>query len=83
MKTMAVEIERTQTLTFFVNVPDHWTNNHVRAAMADVIYDITDSDDLDWEFNDTDFRAGSIYEMAAADQIDYKFPDEPAPESAL
>ena len=81
MKTMAVEIERSQTLRFFVKVPDHWTNNHVRAAMADVIYDI-DSDDLDWEFNGTDFRAGSIYEMAAADQIDYEFPDEPASEVA-
>lgn len=82
MKTMSVEIERTQTLTFFVKVPDHWTNNNVRAAMDDVIDDITNSDDFDWEFNDADFKAGSIYEIADTNQIDYEFPDEPAPEVA-
>lgn len=80
MKTMAVEIERTQTLSFFVKVPDHWTSNNVRVAMTDVIEDITeDSDDFDWEFNGTDFKAAAIYEMADAYQIDYEFPDEPAP----
>lgn len=81
MKTLSVEIERSQTLRFFVSVPDHWTRIQARLALTDaVIKEITeDSDDFDWEFNGTDFKAEAIYEMTDADQIDFAFPDEPAP----
>lgn len=81
MKTLSVEIERTQTLTFFMKVPDHWTRVNARVALTDaVLEEITeDSDNFDWEFNGTDFKAVSISEITDADQIDYAFPDEPAP----
>lgn len=83
MKTLSVEIERSQTLRFFVSVPDHWPRLVARKAMtAEVIEDITDkADAYDWDNGDTDFKVVGLYEMtdADADQIDYAFPDEPAP----
>ena len=81
MKTLSVEIERNQTLRFFVSVPDHWSRNLARVAMTPpVIDEITENaDDFDWRESDTDFKVVGLYEMTDADQIDYAFPDEPAP----
>ncbi len=81
MKTLSVEIERRQTLSFFVSVPDHWSRIQSRLALTKAVINeiVDDSDDFDWEFNGTDFNAEAIYEITDADQIDYAFPDEPAP----
>ncbi len=82
MKTMAVEIERRQTLRFFVSVPDHWSRNLARVAMTPpVIDEITENaDDFDWKESETDFKVVGLYELVGQDEaIDYAFPDEPAP----
>ena len=85
MKTLSVEIERTQTLRFFVSVPDHWSRATARQALtAPVIDEITDNADIyDWENGEEDLRIAAVYELVGEDEvIDYKFPNEPAPEVA-
>lgn len=81
MKTLSVEIERTrtQTVRFFVSVPDHWSRPTARQALtAAVIDEITD--DWDWDNGEEDFRIAALYEQVGEDEaIDYAFPDEPAP----
>lgn len=83
MKTLSVEIERTQILRFFVSVPDHWPRNLARTAMtAPIIEEIAEkADAFDWDNGDADFKIAGLYEMTGTDaeQIDYAFPDEPAP----
>ena len=82
MKTLSVEIERTQTLRFFVSVPDHWSRPTARQALtAPVIDEITENaDDWDWKGGDEDFRIAAVYDLVGEDEdIDYAFPDEPAP----
>lgn len=82
MKTLSVEIERTQTLCFFVSVPDHWPRNLARVAMTPpVIDEITENtDDWDWKGGDENFRIAALYDLVGEDEdIDYAFPDEPAP----
>lgn len=81
MKTMAVEISRTQTLTFWVSVPDHWTPQITRRRMGmPVITEITeDADDFDWENDPPQLSVDSIQVCIDADQVDYEFDDEPAP----
>ena len=85
MKTMAVEIERSQTLRFFVKVPDHWPRNLARTALTPpIIEEITENaDDFDWNNEGAAFRIVGLCESFDQDDpIDYAFPDEPAPEVA-
>jgi len=83
LKTLSVEIERRQTLTFFVNVPDHWSKAQTRKAMTHSVIEetIDNTDEYDWNSEETHFTIAALDEMtdADADQIDYTFPDEPAP----
>lgn len=81
MKTMAVEISRTQTLRFWVSVPDHWTPQITRRRIGmPIIAEITEAaDDFDWEDDPPQFSVDSISACGDADQIDYAFDDEPAP----
>ena len=81
MKTMAVEISRTQTMRFLVSVPDHWTQQITRQRMGmPVIAEITeDTDDFDWENDPPQFSIDSIHVCIDADRVDYEFDDEPAP----
>ena len=37
MKTLSVEIERRQTLSFFVSVPDHWSRIQSRLALTKAV----------------------------------------------
>ncbi len=82
MKTLSVEIERRQTLRFFVNVPSHWSRPAERAMIAPIVDEIAEkADSFDWDNGDGDLTLAGLYETtdADADQIDYEFPDEPAP----
>ncbi len=81
MKTLSVEIERRQTLRFFVNVPDHWPRFQARRMIAPLVDEIAEkADSFDWDNGDGHFTLAALYETtdAAFDQIDYVFPDEPA-----
>lgn len=82
MKTLSVEIERSQSLRFFVSALDHWTRVQARFALtAPVIKEITeDVDDFDWNDEGPTLNVEAIYEMVdPIVQFDYIFPDEPAP----
>lgn len=85
MKTLSVEIERRQTLRFFVKVPVHWGRTQTRAMLTDpIIEDIAaQADAFDWDNADPDqFSIAGLYEITDGDDddpIDYTFDDEPAP----
>ena len=50
MKTLSVEIERAQSLRFFVSVPDHWSRTQARVALHDNVIEeiVENADNFDW-----------------------------------
>jgi len=83
VKTISVEIEKHQTLRFFVNVPDHWGHVATRRALTyPIVEEIAEkADSFDWNNSHGGFQVAALYDLidGDVDQIDYSFPDEPAP----